>query len=161
MAQRGRKMTEPASHAFLSVPVPRTHLRITTVGGIGKREHLAGDVIHCRHGILILLRSVDLWIKGCMKSCAFLLRRRACFPSPSECASTHRFIHKYLQLSIFLGQEVHEKRRGFPNFVAQHWTFHQVKSNLQPADIGWSTGNIRKLSNSQACCLSQLWLAAA
>ena len=30
-----------------------------------------------------LLRSVDLWIKGRVKSRAFLLRRRACFPSPS------------------------------------------------------------------------------
>ena len=29
-----------------------------------------------------LLRSVDLWIKGCVKCHAFLLRRRACFPSP-------------------------------------------------------------------------------
>ena len=42
-----------------------------------------------------ILRSVNLWIKGCVKSRAFLLRRRACFPSPSA----HRFIHKYLQLS--------------------------------------------------------------
>ena len=31
-----------------------------------------------------VLRSVDLWIKGCVKSCAFLLRRRTCFPSPSS-----------------------------------------------------------------------------
>ena len=34
----------------------------------------------------IVLRSLDLWIKGCVKivkSRAFLLRRRACFPSPS------------------------------------------------------------------------------
>ena len=29
-----------------------------------------------------ILRSVDLWIKGCVKSRAFLLCR-ACFPSPS------------------------------------------------------------------------------
>ena len=35
-----------------------------------------------------LLRSVDLWIKGCVKSRAFLLRRRTCFPSPSACART-------------------------------------------------------------------------
>ena len=54
MAQRGRKMTEPASHAFLSVPVPRTHLRITTTArtaqvggivGIGKRETGAPSTI--------------------------------------------------------------------------------------------------------------------
>ena len=32
---------------------------------------------------------------------------------------------------------------------------------VQPADIGWPTGNGKKLSNSQACCLAQLCLAAA
>ena len=29
------------------------------------------------------------------------------------------------------------------------------------ADIGWPTGNGEKLSNSQACCLAKLGLAAA
>ena len=33
--------------------------------------------------------------------------------------------------------------------------------HVQPADIGWPTGNGKKLSNSQACCLAQLCLAAA
>ena len=37
-----------------------------------------------------VLRSVDLWIKGCVKSCTFLLRRRPHFPSPS-CASHAQF----------------------------------------------------------------------
>ena len=32
---------------------------------------------------------------------------------------------------------------------------------LQPADIGWPTGNGEKLNNSQACCLAQLCLGAA
>ena len=32
---------------------------------------------------------------------------------------------------------------------------------LQPADIGLPTGDGKKLSNSQACCLAQLCLAAA
>ena len=31
---------------------------------------------------------------------------------------------------------------------------------LQPPDIGWPTGNGKKLINSQACCLAQLCLAA-
>ena len=37
------------------------------------------------HDLLLdeVLRSLDLWIKGCVKSRAFLLLRRACFPSPS------------------------------------------------------------------------------
>ena len=34
-------------------------------------------------------------------------------------------------------------------------------NNLQTADIGWPTGNGKKLSNCQACCLAQLWLGAA
>ena len=32
---------------------------------------------------------------------------------------------------------------------------------VQPADIGCPTGNGKKLSKSQACCLAQLCLAAA
>ena len=32
---------------------------------------------------------------------------------------------------------------------------------IQPADIGWPTGNGKKLSNRQACCLAQLCLAEA
>ena len=32
---------------------------------------------------------------------------------------------------------------------------------VQPADIGWPTGNGKKLSNCQAHCLAQLCLAAA
>ena len=34
-------------------------------------------------------------------------------------------------------------------------------SAVQPADIGWPTGNGKKLSKIQACCLAQLCLAAA
>ena len=36
-----------------------------------------------------------------------------------------------------------------------------VKLPVQPADVGWPTGNGKKLSNSQACLLAQLCLAAA
>ena len=32
---------------------------------------------------------------------------------------------------------------------------------IQPADTGWPTGNGKKLSNSQACDLAQLCLAAS
>ena len=39
-----------------------------------------------------LLRSVDLWKKGCVKSCTFLLRRRCLRMSM-------HFFHKYLHLS--------------------------------------------------------------
>ena len=38
---------------------------------------------------------------------------------------------------------------------------HTHTHTIQPADIGWPTGNGKKLSNSQACCLAQLCLAAA
>ena len=37
----------------------------------------------CIEVLRSVLRSLGLWIKGCVKSRAFLLRRRACFPSPS------------------------------------------------------------------------------
>ena len=33
--------------------------------------------------------------------------------------------------------------------------------SLQPADIGWPTGNGKKLSKSQGCCLAQLCQAVA
>ena len=35
-----------------------------------------------------------------------------------------------------------------------------TSSTLQPADIGWPTGNGKKLSCTQACCLAQLCLGA-
>ena len=34
-----------------------------------------------------------------------------------------------------------------------------LQSIVQPTDIGWHTGNGKKLSCSQACCLAQLCLA--
>ena len=34
-------------------------------------------------------------------------------------------------------------------------------NSVQPADIGWPTGNGNKLSNRQACCQAQLCLSAA
>ena len=37
----------------------------------------------------------------------------------------------------------------------------ELEKKVQPEDIGWPTGNGKKLSNSQACCLAQLCLAAA
>ena len=40
------------------------------------------------------------------------------------------------------------------------WKEFEIFSPLQPADIGWLTGNGKKLSFSQACCLGQLCLAA-
>ena len=39
--------------------------------------------------------------------------------------------------------------------------YEEADAALQPADIGWPTGNGKKVSNSQACCLAQLCLAAA
>ena len=43
-----------------------------------------------------VLRSLNLWIKGCVKSRAFLLRRRACFPSPSTRARAPASQRKFL-----------------------------------------------------------------
>ena len=55
------------------------------------------------------------------------------------------------------------------HFCVRNCTFHAIPllTNLhnlvlpfsvQPEDIGWPTGNGKKLSNSQACCLAQLQL---
>ena len=38
---------------------------------------------------------------------------------------------------------------------------YQARNLIQPADIGWPTGNGKKLSNSPACCLAHLCLATA
>ena len=49
-----------------------------------------------------VLRSVDLWITGWVKSRAFLLRRCARFPSPSERrARNHTRTHKFKPLSRY------------------------------------------------------------
>ena len=37
---------------------------------------------------------------------------------------------------------------------------NSVTISDEHADIGWPTGNEKKVSNSQACCLAQLCLAA-
>ena len=39
--------------------------------------------------------------------------------------------------------------------------FDTVTVVIQPADLGWPTGNGKKLSNIQVCCLAQLCLAAS
>ena len=54
----------------------------------------------------------------------------------------------------YLNENFRQEYRG----VKKQWC--QVP-RLQSADIGWPTGNGKKLSNSQACCLAQLCLASA
>ena len=56
----------------------------------------------------VVLRSVDLWIKGCVKYRAFLLRRRARFPSLSERRATthvptnlHRSVNGISEISFY------------------------------------------------------------
>ena len=44
---------------------------------------------------------------------------------------------------------------------ARDYLKHIYNIIVQPADIGWPTGNGKKLSNTQACCLAQLCLNAA
>ena len=75
----------------------------------------------------------------------------------------------------FLSREVREKRRAFlalllvfaPPLFAQllcanlKLLLRIMHLSVQPPDIGWPTGNGKKVSNSQACCLAQLRLAAA
>ena len=61
---------------------PRLRHSISTIRSTKKSIFELRNGCNMRH----LLRSVDLWIKGCVKSRAFLLRRCACFPSPSACA---------------------------------------------------------------------------
>ena len=57
-------------------------------------------------------------------------------------------------------EEAAERRgQGEDKGEADYWT-HLRREGVQSADIGWSTGNGKKLSNRQACCLAQLCLAA-
>ena len=48
------------------------------------------------------------------------------------------------------------QRINYSNIRSKNLLLH-----VQPADIGWPTGNGKKLSCTQACCLAQLCLAAA
>ena len=50
---------------------------------------------------------------------------------------------------------------GMPAGIETEAGGRRKERPVQPADIGWPTGNGMKLSNSQACCLAQLCLAAA
>ena len=56
----------------------------------------------------------------------------------------------------FLRNDLRSKIRSF-----QKITYYINRDVVQPADIGWPTGNGKELSNSQACCLAQLCLEAA
>ena len=57
------------------------------------------------------------------------------------------FIHYYTVLMYVL--------------VSIHVFTPQKQANIQCSCSGWPTGNGKNLSNSQACCLAQLCLAAA
>ena len=61
--------------------VPGLSIFITTRKTLLPETHGATELVRGDRPVTVL-RSVDLWIKGCVKSHAFLLRR-ACFPSPS------------------------------------------------------------------------------
>ena len=52
-------------------------------------------------------------------------------------------------------------RSALSQVMTQVRFYLDFMTHLQPADIGWPTGNGKKVSNSQACCLAQLCLAAA
>ena len=60
----------PLHPFFLQIPFPHCSLSAMCTR----------DIFHNSH----ILRSVDLWVKKCVKSRAFLLRRGACLPLPSE-----------------------------------------------------------------------------
>ena len=51
--------------------------------------------------------------------------------------------------------------RGTEAGALSDFAFHLPSQELQSADIGLPTGNGKKLSNCQACCLAQLCLGAA
>ena len=55
-----------------------------------------------------ILRSLNLWIKGCVKSHAFLLRHRGCFPSPSvrAPASQRTILSKNTSSSVHLKEQI-------------------------------------------------------
>ena len=52
-------------------------------------------------------------------------------------------------------------QRGQKNLSLQHFAFQWDGTRVQGGWGGWPTGNGKKLSYSQACCLAQLCLAAA
>ena len=97
--------------------------RLPTLGARCRTRILEAMVLKLKNGSIVhvffslqlsVLRSVYLWIKGCVKSRAFLLRRRARFPSPSErCATTHvptnlhRSVVTYRWAESDLTNEVH------------------------------------------------------
>ena len=74
-----------------------------------------------------------------------------------------------MQLLYMLFERCHTRNRKrsinqhikYFNFCSKIQLDHPDMIDVQPADIGWPTGNGMKLSTSQACCLAQLCLAAA
>ena len=70
--------------------VPGLSIFITTRKTLLPETHGATELVRGDRPVTVL-RSVDLWIKGCVKSSVLMLRRRACFPSPS--ARVHAPFH--------------------------------------------------------------------
>ena len=117
--------------------------------------------------IRVLLRSVDLWMRKCLKYCAFLLRHHARFPSLSGAASrTFLSTNTSLNLSTewmeCMSQRKQKETTQQPDTAGPGnilgcclvslcfpCDIHPVHP-VQPADIGWHSGNGKKLSNSQA-----------
>ena len=76
----------PLHPFFLQIPFPHCSLSAMCTR----------DIFHNSH----ILRSVDLWVKKCVKSRAFLLRRRVCSPAVwSEPAHNHSRTQNSTRLS--------------------------------------------------------------
>ena len=80
----------------------------------------------------------------------------------------HDSIHQTTAYTSYLASRRSRRRRSTSSshsqviYVCSNLVQHLSNDKtLQPANTGWLTGNGRKLSNSQACCLAQLCLAAA
>ena len=62
----------------------KTTQEASDVNILSSRLHLSARIQEYGHqNCSYLLRSVDLWVRKCVKSRTFLLRRHACLPLPS------------------------------------------------------------------------------
>ena len=67
----------------------KTTQEASDVNILSSRLHLSARIQEYGHqNCSYLLRSVDLWVRKCVKSRTFLLRRRTCFASLSGASHT-------------------------------------------------------------------------
>ena len=143
----------------------------SVVVGFGGTDYWISSVDRrvCSHTLVHIIREILLSLGRILTICVHAWRKDSA-SFPTYCSTTGIPFHAFNSSPIGLIARATRDATRTPD------TCHRLQffllllmfavwsgpySALQSADIGWPTGNGKKLCNGQACCLAQLCLAAA